>query len=70
MILVAYFIFYNIIIHFFIFDNVEYSKYLIDKVFLFINAIRQFVRVLTSRHHLIVVLLQIPYVLILVVYRR
>lgn len=67
MILVAYFIFYNIIIHFFIFDNVEY---LIDKVFLFINAIRQFVRVLTSRHHLIVVLLQIPYVLILVVYRR
>ena len=69
MILVAYFIFYNIIIHFFIF-NVEYSKYLIDKVFLFINAIRQFVRVLTSRHHLIVVLLQIPYVLILVVYRR
>ena len=70
MILVAYFIFYNIIIHFFIFDNVEYSKYLIDKVFLFINAIRLFVRVLTSRHHLIVVLLQIPYVLILVVYRR
>ena len=70
MILVAYFIFYNIIIHFFIFDNVEYSKYLIDKVFLFINVIRQFVRVLTSRHHLIVVLLQIPYVLILVVYRR
>ena len=67
MILVAYFIFYNIIIHFFIFDNVEY---LIDKIFLFINAIRQFVRVLTSRHHLIVVLLQIPYVLILVVYRR
>lgn len=67
MILVAYFIFYNIIIHFFIFDNVEY---LIDKIFLFINAIRQFVRVLTSRHHLIVVLLQIPYVLILVVCRR
>ena len=67
MILVAYFIFYNIIIHFFIFDNVEY---LIDKIFLFINAIRQFVRVLISRHHLIVVLLQIPYVLILVVYRR
>ena len=70
MILVAYFIFYNIIIHFFIFGNVKYSKYLIDKVFLFINVIRQFVRVLTSRHHLIVVLLQIPYVLILVVYRR